>query len=272
MLIRSDYHVHSSHSGDSEASMEEMIERAIALGLENICFTEHQDIDFPYFRKEEEGMFDLNTDSYLYELLSLRSRYADRINVLFGVEIGVQKHLKRELAIYARSQEFDFIIASTHIVNGKDPYLPAYFEGRSEEEAYREYFKATLDNLNTFSNFDVYGHLDYVVRYGPAKDTDYSYEKYADVIDPIIDKLLEMEKGLEINTAGLKHGLRDCNPCREILKRYRDLGGEIITIGSDAHDPERIGHEFDRAHDILVDCGFRYYCTFEKRVAEYHRL
>ncbi len=271
MSIHSDYHVHSSFSGDSDTPMEDAVLKAIDLNLKNICFTEHQDIDFPYDEEEEEGIFDLNTDSYLYELLRLRHKYEDKINVLFGVEIGVQKHLKRELAIYARSQEFDFIIASTHIVNGKDPYRPSYYEGKSEEEAYREFFEATLDNLKMFSNFDVYGHLDYVVRYGPNKDTEYSYDKYKDVIDPILEKLIEMEKGLEINTKGFRY-CKDANPCKEILKRYRELGGEIITIGSDAHDAAGIAYEFDRAHDILKDCGFGYYCTFEKRVAEFNKL
>lgn len=272
MSITSDYHVHSNHSGDSEAKMEDMVLRAIDLGLTDICFTEHQDIDFYYEKPEEAGMFDLNTDSYLYELLALRNKYADRINILFGVEIGVQKQLRRELAIYAKSHEFDFIIASTHIVNGRDPYYPSFYEGRTDEEAYREYFEATLDNLKTFSNFDIYGHLDYVVRYGKNKDADYTYEKYKDVIDPILEKLIEMEKGIEINTSGLSHGLKEFNPSSGIIKRYRELGGEIITVGSDAHEPESIARDFDKAYEVLKECGFKYYCTFEKRVAEFHKI
>ncbi|MCR4989784.1 MAG: histidinol-phosphatase HisJ family protein [Lachnospiraceae bacterium] len=274
MAIKADFHMHSNNSTDSKEPMENMISKAIELGLDTICFTEHHDIDFPKLpeREDEEAPFLLNTDSYLYELLGLRNKYADSINVLFGVEIGIQPHLRRELAVYAKSYDFDFIIASTHLVGGMDPYYPSFYEGRSDEEAYREYFKEVLEDLKVFNNFDVFGHLDYVVRYGASKDTDYSYEKYKDCIDPIIEKILELEKGIELNTGAIRHGLRELNPCMDILKRYRELGGEIVTIGSDAHNTEYIASGFDRAEQVLLDCGFKYYATFEKRIAEYHRL
>lgn len=272
MAIRADYHMHSNHSGDSDESMESMILKGIELGFENICFTEHHDIDFPYDEVTPEGTFELNTDSYLYELLGLRNKYADKINVLFGVELGIQSHLKRELALYAKAYDFDYIIASKHILEGKDPYYIENFEGRSDEEIYRKYFTDMLNDLKAFNNFDVLGHLDYIVRYGKSKDAEYSYSKYQDVIDPILDKLIDMEKGLEINTGGLRDGLKEPNPCVDVLKRYHELGGEIITIGSDAHEAKNIGYEFARAKDILLECGFKYYSTFEKRVAEYHRI
>ena len=274
MIIKADYHVHSNNSTDSKEPMENMIKRAIELGLDTICFTEHHDIDFPKLpeREHEEAPFLLNTDSYLYELLGLRNKYADKINVLFGVEVGVQPHLRRELAVYAKSYDFDFIIASTHLVNRMDPYYPSFYEGKTDEEAYREYFKEVLDDLKVFNNFDVFGHLDYVVRYGKTKDTEYSYEKYKDCIDPILDKILELEKGIELNTGAIRHGLKELNPCMDILKKYREMGGEVITIGSDAHETGYLADGFDRAAEVLKECGFKYYTTFEKRVAEYHKL
>lgn len=274
MIIKADYHVHSNNSTDSKEPMENMINKAIELGLDTICFTEHHDIDFPKLpeREHEEDPFLLNTDSYLYELLGLRNKYADKINVLFGVEIGVQPHLRRELAVYAKSYDFDFIIASTHLVNRMDPYYPSFYEGKTDEEAYREYFKEVLDDLKVFNNFDVFGHLDYVVRYGKTKDTEYSYEKYKDCIDPILEKILELEKGIELNTGAIRHGLKELNPCMDILKKYREMGGEIITIGSDAHETGYLADGFDKAAEVLKECGFKYYTTFEKRVAEYHKL
>lgn len=271
-MIRADYHLHSSFSGDSTAPMEEMILKGIQLGLTHMCFTEHMDMDFPCSDPSEEGMFELNTDSYLYELAGLKEKYASQIQLLFGVELGVQPHLRRELSLYAKSYDFDFIIASSHLCNGKDPYYPSFYEGRSDEEAYREYFLSILDNLRGFTNFDVYGHLDYVVRYGKHKDADYCYDKYQDIFDRILETILEKEKGLEINTGAIGYGLKELNPCTELLRRYRKLGGEIITIGSDAHDPLAVARGFDRAAQILTDCGFRYYATFEKRVAEFHRI
>lgn len=272
MPILSDCHLHSHHSGDSEASMEEMIVQAIKLGFHTMCFTEHNDFDFPASDEYPENPFLLNPDSYLYELLSLREKYAGQIKVLFGVELGLQPECFRQNAVFARSHEYDFIIGSSHICHGKDPYYPAFYEGRSDEEAYREYFESELENIKKFSNFDVYGHLDYVVRYGASKDQDYSYDKYKDILDKILEALLEKEKGLEINTGGLKSGLRDLHPCMDILKRYRALGGEIITVGSDAHSPSRIGDSFDRAAAVLQECGFKYYTIFDKRVPEFVKL
>lgn len=272
MAIKSDYHVHSNHSGDSKELMENHIKQAIKLGFNNICFTEHNDIDYIGKTGEPDSTFDLNTDSYLYELLGLRGKYKDQINVLFGVEIGIQPHLRRPLAVYAKSYDFDFIIGSVHMLDRKDPYYRDLYPDMTDEEIYRAYFKEVLEDLKVFSNFDVMGHLDYIVRYGITKDQDYSYDKYKDVIDPIIEKLVEMEKGLEINTNGLRCGMKEANPCIDILKKYRSLGGEIITIGSDAHEAKYLGYSFDVAENVLKECGFKYYTTFEKRVAEYHKL
>ena len=118
----------------------------------------------------------------------------------------------------------------------------------------------------------MYGHIDYVVRYGKTKDADYSYEKYKDILDRILETLLEKEKGIEINTGAIGYHLKDLNPCTDIIKRYKELGGEIITIGSDAHTPENIARGFDRAAEVLSACGFKYYTTFENRMPEFHRI
>lgn len=274
MSIKSDFHVHSTFSGDAHDSMEDMIKKGIEMGLTSICFTEHQDIDYDYkLNEEEEGLFDLNTDAYLYDLLKLRAKYASDINVLFGVEIGVQPHLRRELALYAKAYDFDFIIASAHLIDGYDPYNKVFKDTfPSDEENYRNYFKTILEDLKVFSNFDVFGHLDYIVRVGNTKDQFYSYDKYKDVIDPILTKLIDMEKGIEINTGSLRKGMRETNPCKDIIKKYRELGGEIITIGSDAHSIDELAYRVDQAGEILKECGFKYYATFEKRVAEMHKL
>ncbi len=272
MAIKTDYHLHTSFSGDSTAPMEDMILKGIDMGLTSMCFTEHMDMDYVYNRPEDEGIFELNTDSYLYDLIKYKEKYAHKIKLLFGVELGIQPHLRKKLALYTHSYDFDFIIASSHLCNGKDPYYPAFFDGRSDEEAYREYFLSILDNLKAFDNFDVYGHLDYVVRYGKTKDAGYCYDKYKDILDKILEALLEMEKGIEINTGAINYHLRDLNPCTDVLKRYHTLGGERITIGSDAHKPEAIAKGFDRALKILTECGFQYYTTFEKRIPEFHRI
>ncbi len=272
MPITADCHLHSSHSGDSDTPMEQMILQGIAKGLDTMCFTEHNDFNFPDYPDMPGSVFLLNTDSYLYDLIKYKEKYADRIKILFGIELGLQPQVTRQNAILAKSYDFDFIIGSIHVCNGKDPYYPSFFEGKSDEEAYRDYFNATYENLKRFSNFDVCGHLDYIVRYGANMDKDYCYEKYKDILDKILELLVTNGKGLEINTGGLKKGLRELHPCMDVLKRYRALGGEIVTIGSDSHDEVHIAEYFDKANEVLKECGFKYYTVFEKRIAEFRRL
>lgn len=270
-MIKYDSHMHSYHSFDSKEPMENMVLKGIELGLKGICFTEHQDIDFndPH---EEPGAFSLNADAYLYELLMLRNKYEGKINISFGVEMGFQPHLRRELALYAKAYDFDFIIGSMHLLGGLDPAFPDYYDDKNDEDVYRAYFKEMQEGLKVFSNFDVLGHLDYIVRYGKTKDANYSYDKYKDLIDPILEKLVDNGKGIEVNTGAIRHGLKDLNPTRDIVKKYRELGGEIVTVGSDAHNINYLASGFDVAEQFLLDCGFKYYTSFEKRVAEFHKL
>lgn len=272
MPITADYHLHSSFSGDSDTPMEEMIQKGIALGLTRMCFTEHHDLDYPVTESTPAGFFELNPDAFLYDFLKLKEKYADRITLCFGVELGMQPHLARQNAAFSKAHDYDFIIASSHLCNGKDPYYPAFYEGRSQDEAYLEYFASIPANLQAFDNFDVYGHLDYVVRYGPNQNRDYSYKKYGDIIDPILKNLTETGRGLECNTGGYKYGLGHPNPAEDVLKRYLELGGEIITIGSDAHEPKHLGFDFARARRVLKDIGFRYYAVYESRKPHFYSL
>ena len=114
-------------------------------------------------------------------------------------------------------------------------------------------------------DFDVYGHIDYVVRYGPNKNQFYSYKKFSDIIDEILKKIISTGHGIEINTAGFKYRLGHPNPTEDIIKRYHELGGEIITIGSDGHKPEHLAYDFNKIPALLNSCGFDYYTVFEGR-------
>ncbi len=270
-MIRHDFHLHTSFSSDSDTPMQDMIERGISLGLSAMCFTEHMDMDFPKDPRNEWD-FEVDTDSYYQSLCKLQQEYKNKLQVLFGVELGLQPQLAERCHAYANQYPFDFIIGSSHIVDGMDPYFPIYYEGRSEYDAYRTYFEDELDHIKHFDCFDVYGHLDYVVRYGPNKNQFYSYQKFSDILDEILRALIERGKGIEINTGGFRHNLGHPNPTEDIIKRYHELGGEIITIGSDAHTPEYIAHEFKKAASILQECGFQYYTFFMKRNPEFVKL
>mgnify|MGYP002512381114 CR=1 FL=1 len=266
-----DTHMHSSFSGDSKSSPQSMIEAAIQKGLDGICFTDHIDYDYP-IDPQHPTVFLFDPAEYNNTMHRLQQQYADRMPVLYGIELGLQPHLAQKHAHLLQSCPFDFVIGSSHVVHGKDPYYASYYEGRSEEEAYLEYFTSILENIDSFQDFDVYGHIDYVVRYGPNKNARYSYQKYADVIDAVLKKLIALGKGIEVNTAGFKYGLGHPNPCEDILKRYRQLGGEILTLGADAHQPEHVAYEFDRIAGLLTSCGFSYYTVFKKRKAEFFSI
>ena len=264
-----DSHLHTAFSGDSETPPAAQIEQAIRLGMKTLCITDHQDFDYPPC--ESEFLFD--TASYFEKLSSLKDYYSARIDLRIGVELGLQpKPLSVDLPSYAAAWPFDFIIGSTHVCSGKDPYYPDFYEGRTESEAYRAYFEDELKNVQMYDCFDSAGHLDYVVRYGKHREQEYSYGRFADEIDEILRYLIEHGKGLEVNTAGLKYGLPFAHPHPDVLKRYKKLGGEIITVGADAHKPEHVGYDFNIVDNILEACGFKYYAEFIKRAPVFRKI
>ena len=257
-----DSHIHSSFSADSDAPMEEMIRRGISLGLSSMCFTEHMDRDFP---DDPNHDFEVDTGTYYQEFLRLKDLFAGQIDLRFGIELGLEPRLAASHHTYLASWPFDYVIGSSHLIDGEDPYYPSYYEGKDEAACYRRYFESVLENLQTFGEMDAYGHLDYVVRYGPSKNAHYTYEAYADLLEPILDMLIEKQTALELNTAGFKYGLGHPNPHEDILRRYREKGGELITVGSDAHAPEHLAFDFSKVGSILQNAGFRYYTIFRNR-------
>ncbi|MCI8465218.1 MAG: histidinol-phosphatase HisJ family protein [Lachnospiraceae bacterium] len=260
-----DTHLHTSFSADSDTAPRLQIERAIALKMPVLTITDHQDFDGP----PDVMDFTFDTASYFETLLQWKQHFQGRIELRIGVELGLQTEIPTDLSAYASAWPFDFIIGSTHFCDGMDPYDRKFFEGRTEEEAYRSYLEQELKNLTAYDCFDVAGHLDYVVRYGPHKNTFYRYQEYQDLFDSILKSLIERGKGIECNTAGFKAGLGHPHPREEILKRYRELGGEILTLGSDAHTPEYLAYQFDQTGDLLKACGFRYYTVFQNRKPEF---
>jgi len=268
LRVLSDCHVHTSFSGDCTIAPDIMVKQAVEKGIRHLCLTDHMDYDYT-----EAGIcFEFDAREYFHRLLPLKEQYRDQIDLCVGIELGLQPYLSKKHHNLVFSNSFDFVIGSIHLVHGRDPYFPSYFEGREESSAYQEYFECALQNLEAYSNFDVFGHLDYVVRYGPNQNRNYAYTKYREIIDEILRSLVKKDIGLEINTGGYKYGLGTANPCKDIIARYKELGGKIVTIGSDAHTPSAIARGFQRAAEVLTECGFRYYATFEKRVAEFHRI
>lgn len=266
-----DTHMHCHFSSDSDTNPVDMIDAAINKKLSGICFTDHMDLDYPVLN-DGEVEFLLDTDTYFASINKLIQEYQNKFNIRCGIELGLQPHVAKENAKIASSYPFDFIIGSSHVVHKQDPYYDSYYEGKTEDEAYLEYFESILENINCFTDFDVYGHIDYVVRYGPNRNKFYSYNKFSEVIDEILTKLISLGKGIEINTGGFKYGLGHPNPTEDIIKRYRMLGGEIITIGADAHKPEHVAYDFDKVPSILKEAGFEYFTVFKQRKPEFIKI
>ena len=275
-----DCHMHSSFSADSDTSMEDMIREAICRGLTGICFTEHLDPDYPPTPDNE--IFELDLDGYRETLFRLREKYQKELQIHFGIELGLQPHLNSYFHKLLKTMPFDFVIGSVHNVPYKKdaegnilytaPAAEKLFTDRTDKKAYRLMMETTLENVRTSDCFQTLGHLDYVVRYGKSREKEYSYTDYADIIDEILKLLIEKEKGLEVNSAGLKYGLPFAHPHPDVLKRYRELGGEIITIGADAHKPEHIAYDFAKAEEILKSCGFKYYTEFFEQKPVFKQL
>ncbi len=285
-MIFADYHVHSDFSSDGLASMEQMIEKAIRLGLKKLCFTDHMDYDYP---QVSDYSFVFDIEEHQRKLLELKEIYRSKIELLSGVELGLQPQIKDRMDSLIKKYPLDFVIGSIHVVDRKDPYYPEFWTDITEEDGIRRYIQAIIDNAKLFGGFHVCGHIDYIVRYIPTAITYkqdlradfsnpenelrrkeanekvysvYRYEKYADLLDEVLKTLLSQGKGIEVNTSGLRYGLKYTHPRTEVLKRYRELGGELITIGSDAHSPEYLCYDFPKVEELLKSLGYRYYATF----------
>ena len=261
--------MHTRFSTDSDADIRDMIESALKKGLQSICITDHIDKDYPFHEDTGAEAFLVDLDEYFPKLAEWKEAYAEKIQIRRGIELGLQPHLAGFYEELTNQYPFDFVIGSSHVMHGVDPYYPAYWENHTEEEGYQEYFESILENIAVFDGFDVYGHIDYVVRYGPNKNASYSYQKYADIIDEILKALIIKGKGIEINTGGFKYGLGHPNPTEDIIKRYHELGGEIITIGADAHQPEHVAFDFEKVPSILKEAGFTHYTVFKNRKPEF---
>ncbi|MGP4071509.1 histidinol-phosphatase HisJ family protein [Piscibacillus sp. B03] len=259
-----DFHMHSTFSADCEAPMEKMAESAVNKGLQSICFTDHIDYDYP----DTSIVFDVDLDQYEKSYQKVKKQFASKLDIYKGIELGIQPHLVNQYLDLTKANRFDFIILSMHTTDCKDLHSGNLFEGCTLHEAYDKYYSELLDCVKRYDAFSILGHIDLVTRYKYEDGVHHFHE----VIEEIFKTIIPRGQGIEINTSGYKYNMNRLLPSRDILELYHQLGGEIITVGSDAHRPERVGDRVDEAYELLRDIGFKYVSTFNNREPVFHKL
>jgi histidinol-phosphatase (PHP family) len=263
-----DSHIHSFFSGDSESDAYEICKAALDKNLKGIAFTDHLDIDYPNY----DEIFLINFDKYHDYIKNLKYQQRNNIDVLYGIEVGIQPHVLEESLKIVKKYDFDFVIMSTHIVSYTDLHNGDFTKNKNKFDAYMQYFKEFDSLIDLFTEFDVLGHLDMIRRYGDYVDKNIDIEQFKDVIDNILRKVINLGKGIELNSSGYRYGLNSPMPSFEIIKRYKELGGEILTFGSDAHFPEHIAYNFNMVEEIAKSAGFKYVCHFEARKPVFDKI
>ena len=259
-----DFHMHSRVSFDAHDSGEALAKAALAAGLKEICFTDHLDYD------PLEIMGDLTFDNKVYSA-EYDSLAIPGLTIRKGMEFGMTPDNQAQLRQDLQRRPFDFVLGSVHFVDDLDVYFEPWWRGKTVFQAERRFMEATLDCVRAQDDFDVLAHLTYIskTRCHPSPRP-LSYAEHREIIDEILKILAQKGKGLELNTSGMDR----CGgflPTADYFRRFKELGGEIVTVGSDAHACDRVGQYSFEACEMLKDI-FGYVCTFEGRKPIFHKL
>ena len=275
-----DYHVHTGFSDDSTYPLRQVALDAVRLNLDELCFTEHVDYGVkpewnqPDGARFEDGRPVTNCPygPYLDELDRVREELRGKVTLRAGLELGVQTSTIGENHALVRTlgERLDFVICSIHQVDNLEFWNGGFQRGRTQEEIHRAYYEELLGVVERFRDYTVLGHLDLIRRYDPFGD--YPFENVRDVVAEILRRVIEDGKGIEVNTSGIRYGLDDFQPSRQVLELYRDLGGTVVTVGSDSHRPEHLGSYLRLAYRELEELGFEGVWTFECREGAPHRF
>lgn len=264
-----DYHLHSHFSADSKMTMEELCQTAIQKGLAEIAITDHHDIDY----QDDTIEFLIDKDKYLREIEKMQAKYAGKLIIKKGIEMGLQTDILKEAEEYL-ADDFDFIIASIHTVEKADLYNGDFFKGYKQWEAYIKYLKTVLEVVKRYDKYSVLGHLDIIRRYGDFESQPklLENEEAAQIIENILKIIISKNKGLEVNTSGYRLDGKNPLPSFDILKLYYELGGRILTIGSDSHKTGDIARKFDYTIARLKKIGFKKLSTFKQMKAISYKI
>ena len=273
-----DYHVHTEFSYDSIYEMEKVVKDAITLGMDELCFTDHVDygikVDWDEGKeiiyRQGQPLANVDYPNYFKKIEMLQEKYKNQITIKKGMEFGIQKHTIPQFEKLYKRWDFDFVILSCHQVEDKEFWTQDFQKDRNQEEYQNRYYEEIWKVIHEYKNYSVLGHLDLLKRYDLHGE--YPFEKIKPMVEKILKKVIEDRKGIEVNTSSFRYGLNDLMPSRNILKLYYELGGKIITIGSDTHKKEHLGAHIEDVKNELKRIGFKYYCTFENMNPIYHEL
>jgi histidinol-phosphatase (PHP family) len=256
-----DYHVHTSFSEDSTASMESQCEAAVARGIRQIAFTEHED-----YNPQDPTSFYFKHAEYQAELARCRRIFDGRLVIRAGIEVSEPHRYPQLCGPVLAQYEWDFVLGSLHWLSAEvNTYLPEFFEHTGDwRRSMRLYFAETVRLVET-GDFDVLAHIDYPTRYNRAAMNDeYDIRDFEDDVRPILAAVVARGKGIEINTNPMRSGRRP-NPADDVIRWYREMGGELLTIGTDSHTPAHTGLHMPEAVQIARAAGFTHLATYERR-------
>lgn len=258
-----DFHLHTHVSFDGRDTGINMAQAAVKAGLQEICFTDHKDYD--PLDPNHKLYFDLADYQKEYDTLEIPG-----LTIRRGFEFGMLPDNREQFQKDLQLRNWDFVIGSVHFVDGMDVYYPPFWEGRTPQYGILRSFEDTLTCVKNHDGYDVLGHLTYIAKStsNPLKQP-IRYEDYREVADEIMKLLVQKGIGMELNTSGLD-ACGDYLPGPEYLRRFKELGGEIVTVGSDAHHSNRVGQYCREAAEIVRDI-FGYVCTFAGRKPQFHR-
>ena len=273
-----DYHVHSEYSDDSAYPLEQVVRDAIAMGMDEICFTDHVDygikqdwdagVEIAY--RGGQPLANVDYSRYMAQLHELQQRYGGRIRIKIGLEFGVQTHTIPQYRALLARYPLDFVILSIHQVENQEFWTQQFQHGRTQQQYNERYYEELLAVVQQYQGYSVLGHLDLITRYD--KQGVYPFARVRPLVEAILRRVIADGKGIEVNTSSHRYGLVDTTPAVAMLRLYRDLGGTIITIGSDSHAPAHLGTHIAEARALLRELGFRHFCTFDRMQPVFHPL